>query len=478
MNYSVIVYVIGLLLQFTAGFMMIPEIVGNIYHEKNAVYFLVVAAACLLVGTLLRWKKPSDKKMHAKEGMIIVALGWLVLSLVGAFPFFLSGEIPSYTDAVFETASGFTTTGASILKNVEALSHCMLLWRSFTHWLGGMGVLVFILAITPSGADSMYLMKAESPGPSVDKLVPRVRTTAFYLYAIYFAMTAIEIVILICGRMPVFDAFCLSFGTAGTGGFSVKASGIADYNVFCQVVITVFMMLFGVNFKVYFLLVCRKFRDAFKNEEVKWYFAIYAAAVTVIVISIYDSVGSFGKALNQASFQAASVMTTTGYATTDFNLWGTLPQGILVVLMFIGACAGSTGGGMKVSRIIIYFKQVKNEVSYLIHPRSVKRVTMDKKAVGDTTLRTTNAFLAAYFLIFALSFLIICVDGFDFTSSFTSVAATINHIGPGLGVVGPYGGFSAFSIPSKWVFVLDMITGRLEIFPMLILFTPSTWRKK
>ena len=478
MNYSVIVYVIGLLLQFTAGFMMIPEVVGNIYHEKNAVYFLVVAAACLLIGTLLRLKKPSDRKMHAKEGMIIVALGWLVLSLVGAFPFFLSGEIPSYTDAVFETASGFTTTGASILRDVEALSHCMLFWRSFTHWLGGMGVLVFILAITPSGADSMYLMKAESPGPSVDKLVPRVRTTAFYLYAIYFAMTIIEIIILICGGMSIFDSFCLSFGTAGTGGFSIRASGIADYNVFCQTVITIFMMLFGVNFKVYFLIVCRKFKDAFKAEEVKWYFGIYAVAVTVIVISIINSVGSFGKALSQASFQAASIMTTTGYATTDFNLWGTLPQAILVMLMFIGACAGSTGGGMKVSRIMIYFKEVKNEISYLIHPRSVKRVTMDGKSVGDTTLRTANAFIGAYFLIFALSFLIVCADGFDFTSSFTSIAATINNIGPGLGVVGPYGGYSAFSIPSKWVFIFDMITGRLEIFPMLILFTPSTWRKK
>ncbi|MBQ6230467.1 MAG: TrkH family potassium uptake protein [Eubacterium sp.] len=478
MNYSVIIYVIGLQLQFTAGFMMIPELVGNIYHEKNALYFLVVAAACLLIGTLLRLKKPKDRKMHAKEGMIIVALGWIVLSLVGAFPFFLSGEIPDYTDAVFETASGFTTTGASILKNVEALSHCMLFWRSFTHWLGGMGVLVFILAITPSGADSMYLMKAESPGPSVDKLVPRVRTTAFYLYAIYFAMTAAEVIILICGKMSIFDAFCLSFGTAGTGGFSTKASGIADYNVFCQTVITVFMMLFGVNFKVYFLLVCRKFKDALKAEEVKWYLGIYAAAVTIITLSIINSVGSFGKSLSQASFQAASIMTTTGYATADFNLWGTLPQAILVMLMFIGACAGSTGGGMKVSRVMIYFKQVKNEVSYLIHPRSVKRVTIDKKALDDTTLRTASAFIAAYFLIFGASFIAVCVDGFDFTSSFTSVAATINNIGPGLGTVGPYGGYADFSAPSKWVFIFDMITGRLEIFPMLILFTPSTWRRK
>ena len=478
MNYSVIFYVIGLLLQFTAGFMMIPELVGNIYHEKNAAYFLVVAAASLLIGTLLRLKKPKDKKMHAKEGMIIVALGWLVLSLVGAFPFFLSGEIKSYTDAVFETASGFTTTGASILKNVEAMSHCMLFWRSFTHWLGGMGVLVFILAITPSGADSMYLMKAESPGPSVDKLVPRVRTTAFYLYAIYFAMTAVEVIILICGSMSVFDAFCISFGTAGTGGFSTRASGIADYNVFCQTVITVFMMLFGMNFKLYFLLVCRKFKDAFKIEEIRWYLGIYFGAVAIIVLSIINDVGSFGKSLSHASFQAASIMTTTGFATTDFNLWETLPQAILVMLMFIGACAGSTGGGFKVSRIMIYFKEVKNEVSYLIHPRSVKRVTMDGKAVPDTTLRTANAFIAAYFLIFATSFLIVCVDGFDFTSSFTSIAATINNIGPGLGTVGPYGGYSAFSIPSKWVFVFDMIAGRLEIFPMLILFTPSTWRRK
>ncbi|MCR5147876.1 MAG: TrkH family potassium uptake protein [Eubacterium sp.] len=478
MNYSIIIHSLGLLLQFMAGFLMIPELVGNLYGENNAIYFLAVAAGSLLIGTLLRMKKPKERKMHAKEGMIIVALNWIVLSLVGALPFLLSGEITSYTDAVFETASGFTTTGASILTDVEAMSHCMLFWRSFTHWLGGMGVLVFILAVMPSNADSMHLMRAESPGPSVDKLVPRVRKTAFFLYSIYLAMTAIEIIILICGSMPVFDAFCIGFGTAGTGGFSVKASGIADYNVFCQVVITVFMFLFGVNFKIYYLIICRKFKDALKSEEVKWYFGIYAAAVTIIVISISHSVGSFWESLNQASFQAASVMTTTGFATTDFNLWGTLPQGILVMLMFVGACAGSTGGGMKVSRIIIYFKEVKNEISYLIHPRSIKRITVDGKTVDDTTLRTANAYLGAYFLIFAISFLLICIDGFDFTSSFTGVAATINNIGPGLNIVGPYGGFSGFSNLSKWVFIFDMITGRLEIFPMLILFNVSTWRKK
>ncbi len=478
MNYSIIVYVIGLLLQFIAGFLMIPELVGNIYHEENALYFLAVAAGSLLVGTLIRLKKPKDKKMHAKEGMIIVALGWIVLSLVGAMPYVLSGEIASYTDAVFETASGFSTTGASILSDVEAMSHCMLFWRSFTHWLGGMGVLVFILAATPSGADSMHLMRAESPGPSVDKLVPRVRETAFYLYAIYLVMTAIEIVILLLGEMPPFDAFCISFGTAGTGGFSVKASGIADYNVFCQVVITVFMLLFGINFKVYYLLLCRKWRDALKTEEVRWYLGIYAGAVAIIVISIMDSVGSFWDSLNKASFQAASIMTTTGYATTDFNKWGTLPQAVLVMLMFIGACAGSTGGGIKVSRIMIYFKEVRNEISYLIHPRSVKRVSIDNKSVDDTTLRTANAFLGAYFFIFAISFLVVCIDGFDFTSSFTGVAATINNIGPGLGVVGPYGGFSGFGDLSKWVFIFDMITGRLEIFPILILLNVSTWRKK
>ena len=478
MNYSIIIYILGLLLQFTAGFMMIPELVGNIYHETNALYFLLVASGALLVGSLLRLKKPKDKRMHAKEGMIIVALGWIVLSLVGAIPYFISGEISSYTDAVFETASGFTTTGASILTDVESMSHCMLFWRSFTHWLGGMGVLVFILAVMPSGADSMHLMKAESPGPSVDKLVPRVRQTAFYLYAIYFAMTAIEIVVLICGKMPVFDSFCISFGTAGTGGFSVKASGIADYNVFCQVTITVFMFLFGINFKFYYLILCKKIKDAFKMQEVRWYLGIYAVAVAIIVVSIIGQVGSFGKSLNQASFQAASIMTTTGFATTDFNLWGTLPQCVLVLIMFVGACAGSTGGGIKVSRIIIYAKEIKNEISYLVHPRSVKRVTMDGKAIDDTTLRTANAFLGAYVFIFAISFLLICIDGFDFTSSFTGVAATINNIGPGLGVVGPYGGFSGFSCLSKWVFIFDMITGRLEIFPMLILFNFSTWRKK
>ena len=478
MNYGKIIHTLGVLLQVEGLLMSIPMLVGILYRESCWIYLGAVMVGAILLGTLLRQKKSTKERIHAKEGFVITALSWILLSVVGACPFWISGEIPSFIDAVFESASGFTTTGASILTNVEGMSHGLLFWRSLTHWIGGMGVLVFILAVLPSDADDMYLMKAESPGPSVQKMLPKVRQTAMILYGIYLALTILNILLLLIFGMPAFDAFCLSFGAAGTGGFGVKNDSIAGYSTSCQVIITIFMLLFGINFKLYFLILFRKFKDILKCEEILWYIIIYCGAVLLVVIGIIKDVGSFGTALKDGAFQVASVMTTTGYATTDFNLWGSMPKAILVLVMFIGACAGSTGGGIKVSRCILYFKQVKSELSHFIHPRSVKKIRLEGKAVEKETLRTTNVFLMAYMLIFVASLLIISFDGFDLESTFTAVAATQNNIGPGLGVVGPTGGYFAFSGLSKTVMIFDMIAGRLELFPMLILFAPSTWKRK
>ena len=478
MNYSMIFYTLGCILNFEAAFMLLPAVVGVIFQEPSAVYLFISAAISAAIGTLLVIRKPAKKKIHAREGLVVVALGWIVMSLMGAVPFIISGYIPSFTDAVFETASGFTTTGASILPNVEALSKCMLFWRSFTHWIGGMGVLVFILAILPSaGADQMHIMRAESPGPSVDKLVPRVRQTALILYVIYFVMTMIEIIALFISGMGFFDAVCISFGTAGTGGFGTRIDSLMSYGSASQIIVTVFMLLFGVNFKFYYLFLCKKWKEALKSEEVRWYFIIWAGAVVLISASILKDIGDFGSTLKHAAFQAASIMTTTGFSTADFNLWGTLPKIVLVTLMCIGACAGSTGGGIKVSRIVLYFKQVRREVLSLIHPRSVRKINMDEKCVMDETIRNLNVFLMIYIIIMAVSVLILSLDGYDFETTVTAVTATFNNIGPGLGMAGPMGGFGFFSNLSKWTMILDMIAGRLEIFPILVLFTPSTWKK-
>lgn len=477
MNYKMVICILGRMFQFEAVFLMIPAIVGFGYREENAKFLLLVAVISALAGTIMNIRRPKNKKIHARDGFVITALGWILMSIMGALPFLISGEIPSFTDAVFETASGFTTTGASILTNIEAMSHGMLLWRSFTHWLGGMGVLVFILAVLPSSADEMHIMKAESPGPSVDKFVPKVRETALILYVIYFVMTVIEFLLLIISKMPAFDAVCISLGTAGTGGFAVKSSGCAEYSNVCQNIITVFMFLFGVNFKFYYLLLCKKVKDALRSEEVIGYFCIYAFAVTVVVFGIISDVGNFADSLRIGAFQVASVMTTTGFATADFNLWNTLPKGVMVMVMFCGACAGSTGGGMKVSRIIIYFKEAVHCIGRYIHPRLVRKIRFEGKSVDEEVLRTTNAFFLAYIFIFAVSLFLILFDNFDFETSFTSIVATINNIGPGLGVVGPYGGYAPFSNTSKWVFIFDMIAGRLELFPMLVLFYPATWKR-
>ena len=479
MNYGSIRYIIGCILKVEALLMLLPMAVAVIYRERSGLAFVVCALLCLGIGTLLSLKKPKKATYYAKEGYISVALGWIVMSIMGCLPFVFSGEIPSFIDAVFEIISGFTTTGASILPDVEAMSRCMLLWRSFSHWVGGMGVLVFILAILPlaGGEHNLQLMKAESPGPSVSKLLPKLRATAIMLYKIYLGMTIVMFILLLIGRMPVFDALCITFGTAGTGGFGVLNSSMGSYSPYLQVVTTVFMMLFGVNFSFYFLILYRKAKDAFSMEEVRWYFAIYFGAVFLMTASLTAQGGGILHNFHHAAFQAASVMTTTGYSTTDFNLWPSFSKTILLTLMFIGACAGSTGGGIKVSRVVIYLKSVKKEMAALIHPRSVKVTKLEGKVVDDTMLRSVFAFLSAYFVIFVISLLVVSLDGFDLETNFSAVAATFNNIGPGLGAVGPVSNFSAYSVLSKLVLSLDMLIGRLEIFPILLLFAPSTWKK-
>lgn len=477
MNKSIVLYIIGWILTVEAGLLSLPIIVAIIYGEKSGYAFLITLGLCLLIGIPLIIHKPKSRIFFSKEGFVSVALGWIVLSIVGALPFYISDEIPSYIDALFEVISGFTTTGSSILKDVEALSYCMLFWRSFTHWIGGMGILVFILAILPlTGGERMHILRAESPGPSIEKLVPKIKTTAIILYALYIGMTLLQILLLSLGNMPMFDAVTLTFGTAGTGGFAIKNSGIASYSIYDQNVITIFMLLFGVNFNIYYLLLFRKFKTAMKSEELRSYFLIVFTAIVLISFNLGGMKG-FLKSIQVTAFQVASVITTTGYATVDFNQWPTFSKSILVVLMFIGACAGSTAGGIKVSRITILFKTVGKELSYLLHKRSIKILKFDGHKIEHETMRSINVFFISYMFLFTVSFIIVSLDNFDFTSSFTAVAATLNNVGPGLEIVGPMGNFSSFSPLSKIVMMIDMLAGRLELFPLILLFSPSTWKK-
>ena len=478
MNYSIIAYIIGSILKLEAVFMLLPCITALIYQEQSGFAFLITMIICLIIGFLLTAKKTGNKVFHAKEGYVTVALSWLILSIAGAAPFVISGSIPDPVDALFETVSGFTTTGSSILSDVEALSHCMLFWRSFTHWIGGMGVLVFILCLLPlTGGYHMNLMKAESPGPSVSRLVPKVQSTAKILYTIYLGMTLLQIFLLLIGKMPLFDTLCITFGTAGTGGFGIKNSSMAGYSTYIQVIVTIFMILFGINFNVYFLLLTRKFTQAFKNEEVRYYLGIIAFSTIIIALNTKHLFQNIGTAFQQSAFQVGSIITTTGYGTTDFNQWPALSKTILVLLMFIGACAGSTGGGFKVSRLIILCKTARKELTLCLHPNAVKMVKMDGKVIPHEVVRTTNIFLFVYVLIFGLSVLLISIDNFDLTTNFTAVAATFNNIGPGLEMVGPTQNFGLFSHFSKCVLIFDMLAGRLEIFPLLVLFKKDTWKK-
>lgn len=386
--------------------------------------------------------------------------------------------IPHPVDALFETVSGFTTTGSSILTDVEVLPHCVLIWRSFTHWIGGMGVLVFLLSLLPlTGGYHMNLMKAESPGPSVSKLVPKVQSTAKILYTIYFGMTLAQIVLLLIGKVPLFDTLCITFGTAGTGGFGIVNDSIGSYSTYCQVVTTIFMILFGVNFSVYYLILTKKFRQAFKYEEVRYYFGIIIASILIITFNTVHLFRNVLVAFQQVAFQVASIITTTGFSSTDFNQWPALSKTVLVLLMFVGACAGSTGGGIKVSRILILCKAAKKEFQLYLHPNAIKKIKMDNKIISHEILRSTNIYISVYLLIFAASVLLIAIDNFDLITNFTAVAATLNNIGPGFEIAGPMGNFSSFSYLSKSVLIFDMLAGRLEIFPLLLLFFKDTWKR-
>lgn len=478
MNHSIIRYIICRVLEFQAGFLILPCIVALIYREQAGWAYAAVMAGCFLVGFLGKRIKPKNHVFFAREGFVAVSLSWIVLSLTGALPFWLSGEIPEYTDALFETISGLTTTGSSILSDVEALSYCNLFWRSFTHWIGGMGVLVLIMAVLPlAGGYNMHLMRAESPGPSVGKLVPRVRHTARILYSIYIVMTVVLILLLLISGMSLFESTTLAFGTAGTGGFGVLNSSIASYSVPSQVIITIFMILFGINFNVYYLFLIRKAKEAFKFEEMRYYLLIIIVAIGFITWNIHGMFDNIWEALHQASFQVASIITTTGYSTADFGLWPVFSQTILVVLMFVGACAGSTGGGIKVSRIVILCKLVKNEISHMLHPKRVTQVRFGGHVVSKEIWRGVQVFLFSYIIIFFTSMLAISLCNLDFTTNFTAVAATLNNIGPGLNLVGATGNFDVFANPAKWVLMFDMLAGRLEIFPMLILLASPAWKR-
>lgn len=479
MNFGMVRYIIGFILEFEAGFLILPCVVGLCYREqKSAIAFLITAIICFVCGKLLRSKRPRQKELYTREGFVSVALSWLIMSIFGALPFVITGEIPSFVDALFETISGFTTTGASILSDVEALSHASLFWRSFTHWIGGMGVFVFIMAILPlMGGSNMNLMRAESPGPSVSKLVPKVKDTAKILYLIYIGFTIAGIVILCLCGMTLFDSMTTTFGTVGTGGFGIRNDSLSSYSPLIQNAVTILMILSGVNYTVYFCLLCRQFKDAFSIEEVRWYFLIILSSIAIITWDVHSMYSSLSETVRHAAFQVGSIITTSGFATTDFNAWPQLSKTILVLLMFVGACAGSTGGGIKVSRFVILFKAIRKELSMMIHPRMVKKIKLDGHVLSHETLRSTNAFISVYFVLFFLSVLAISIDGYDFTTNFTAVAATFNNIGPGLELVGPTQNFSLFSPFSKCVLMFDMLAGRLELFPVLILFTPSCWKK-
>ena len=482
MNYKMMGRFLAQIL-FLEGLFMIPALLisfacGDTGVVRSFLYTMaLIAGLCALLFPIC---KGAPSAFYATEGMICVALSWIVLSIVGCLPFRFSGEIPRFIDAFFEIVSGFTTTGASILTDVEALSRGLLYWRSFSHWVGGMGVLVFLLAIAPSGDKgtgfTMHLLRAESPGPSVGKLVPKIRKTAAILYMLYVALTALDVIFLLLGRMPVFEAVCTAFGTAGTGGFGVKADSMASYSPYLQNVTTVFMLLFGVNFSCYYLLLLRQFRAVFRDEELRLYFGIVLGSIALIVWNLRGFYPTFRETVRHAAFQVSSIITTTGFATTDFDLWPGFSKTILLCLMVVGACAGSTGGGLKVARLLLLLKTTRRNISQMLNPRKVLLVRNNDQVVDEQVLSNTNAYLSAYVIILFVSFMLISLDDFSTGTNFSAVLCCFNNIGPGLELVGPTCNFSSFSVLSKLVLILDMLLGRLEIFPLLVLFSPQTWR--
>ena len=484
MNFQIVRRTLGWLLIVEAIFFALPVFTAIVYGEKEVVYFLVSASLSLSVGIVCFLHKPTNNSLYAKEGFLIVSLSWILMSLFGALPFYLSGTIPSFIDALFETVSGFTTTGATIMSGemIESASRSILMWRSFTHWLGGMGVLVFLIALLPlSGAKNMHLMKAESTGPVVSKIVPRVKQTAKILYIIYALFTAIECIMLLFGGMSFFEAITTAFSTAGTGGFGIRGDSIGSHSAYIQIVLTVFMILFSLSFTSFYLLFRKKFKEAF-TTEIKVFLLIVFVSIVSITLNLYLSPQegysyTFGEALRHSSFNVSSIISTTGFVTENFDIWPALSKTLLVLLMFVGACAGSTGGGIKVSRIIILFKGMHFELRRMLHPRQVKKVTIDKRPIDSDVVKNVSVFLVAYILIYAVSMVIVSIDSNDLITNFTAVSATINNVGPGLSLVGPIGNYAFFSPVSKIVLIFDMLAGRLEIFPMLLLLSPATWRK-
>ena len=477
MNTPMIRYIIGRVLALEGLFMLLPCAVAVIYSESTGWYFAAVSAGAVVLGFLLSAKKPGNNEIYIREGCVATALSWIVLSLVGCLPFYLSGEIPVFVDAVFETVSGFTTTGASILSYVEDLSYCMIFWRSFTHWLGGMGVLVFLLAVLQlPGGYHMNLMKAESPGPVVGKLRPKVRQTAQILYLIYLGMTVAEVVLLLIGNMPLFDALTISFGTAGTGGFGIKNDSMMSNTPYQQWVVAIFMMLFGVNFNFYYLMLFRRWKEAFRIEEVRNYLLVILVSIAIIMLNLGWGAMGFLDTLRHVTFQVSSIITTTGYSTIDFDAWPEASHTVLLVIMYIGACAGSTGGGIKVSRLTLAAKQIFREIRSYVTPRRVESIEMDGHPVDPAVLHSVNIFFVAYVLIATVSIFLLSLEDYDPGTNFSAVAATLNNIGPGLSKVGPTGNFGFFRPLSKVVLIFDMLAGRLELYPILLLFYPGCWR--
>lgn len=478
MNYGIIVYILASVLEFVGAFMLLPFLVGLIYGEPQSIAFLIVAGASLLLGFLGRLKKPKSTVFYAREGFVTVSLSWILLSLVGAVPFVLTGEIPFYVDAVFETVSGFTTTGGTILSDVEVLARCTQFWRLFTHWLGGMGVLVLILAILPlSGSYNMHLMRAESTGPSVGKLVPKVKSSARILYGIYIGITLMEILLLLCGGLSLYESSTLTFSTVGTGGFGLLNSSTADYSRYVQTVLLIFMLLCGISFNIYYLFLARKPKEALQSEELRTYLGIIVGSALLIAWNARGHFATLGESLYQALFQVVSVITTTGFTTYDFNLWPIFSKTILFLLMIVGACAGSTGGGLKVSRLVVLLKSIKSEITQVIHPRSVKKLHMDGRGLSVNVMHSIRMYLVIYVAIYFVSVLLVSVDNFSFETNLSAVMAMFNNIGPGFDMVGPAGNFAAFSVFSKFVLMFDMLAGRLELLPMLVLFSLKTWKK-
>lgn len=481
MNKRLIVYILGWVMIVEGIAMQVCTVTSLIYREHEGLFFLLTGAVSAGLGTLaVTIKKPKKAVLYQKAGFAATALSWVVLSLVGCMPFWLSGEIPSFADALFETVSGFTTTGATILTDVEGLSHGMLMWRSLMNWLGGMGVIVFLLALIPKlgGQQNIYLMRAESPGPIVGKSVPHMRQYAAILYGIYIGLTLTEFILLICGGMEVFDAVNTSFATAGTGGFGVRNDNIGAYHsYYLQTVIAVFMMLFGVNFSFYILIIARKFKQAFKIEELWWYGGFILASTLIIGFSIIPLYPSVYDAFHNSFFYVSSIITTTGFGIGDVNHWPMIAKAVVLVITFVGAMAGSTGGGFKISRIILLAKETKKEFRLLVHPKTVRAVKLDNKSVDHNTMRSTTVYLIVYMAVFVLSFLLVSIENLDFVTSFTSVAATLNNTGPGLSLVGPVGNYAHMSLLSKCVLMFDMLAGRLELFPVIMLLLPATWKK-